>query len=483
MFAERSSQQHDNFAAMPSGHQGRCVSAFVLFCLGMIAFGPTAERAFGQAPAGKQTNPSSARELYSKAAAALVSKDLPRATTMLTQLVEQHPEDEMAPLAAMRLAQCYMSSAQTSEAITVLEKWLPELAKSTKSRTLDPAAELDAQALLARAYFTTARYDRVIQLSQQLQSIASGGTVLSEGQRRALDQVKSFATAATQRREANQAGPLREAARLTREKRFASAQAELDKVDASLLGPDWKWRYHVLCAQSQLGQGHAPKATEQLNLIDLNRLQPKEQAVVRTLRMEAALASGALSAAEKELDALSTVAPADPEQAATLELRRTELALLHKDRQAVERMARAAKEKYPNFSSLHEFDLMLARNLLARIEFDEARQILYAIIDHAPATDASAVPRAQWLLGESYLLSQDYPRAISEYCRVIENRNAGVWTESSLIQRAKCYELVGQPREAQRDYERLATEFPNSTLNADAKARLSQLGVGQGNLK
>ena len=439
--------------------------------------------ASAQTPTGKldtlPAQPSTARELYSQAAKALVAKDIAQATAALTSLIEQYPQDEMAPLAAMRLAQCHLGSAKSTEAIAILEKWLPELAKSTKARTLDPVAELDAQAMLGKAYLMTAQYDRVIELAKRLSALAANPAALSEGQQRALQQLNGYASAAVQRRAAGQAGYLREAARLVREKRYAPAQSELDKVDVSLLGADWSWRYSVLRAQCQLGSGQPSQATEELNRIELAALQPKEQSVVRMLRMEAALASGAHAAAEKELQALSASAQTDSHQAATLDLRRAELALMRKDRKTVEQLAQVAKAKYPNFESLHEFDLLLARNLLARIEFDEARRILTGLVQSPPANDPTAVPRAQWLLGESYLLSQEYLAAIAEYSRVIQSNRAPLWTESALMQRGKCYEMLGQNAEAESDYNRLMKEFPASSLQADARSRLGQLAPDQ----
>ena len=430
-------------------------------------------------PEARPAQQSTARELYGQAAKALVAKDIAQATVALTSLVEQFPQDDMAPLAAMRLAQCHLSAARSTEAIAVLEKWLPELSKSTKARTLDPAAELDAQAMLGKAYLMTSQYDRVIELSKKSTALAANPAALSEAQQRALQQLAGFASAAIQRRAASEAGYLREAARLVREKQYTLAQVELDKVDVTLLGADWSWRYYVLCAQCQLGSGHATGATEQLDHIELASLQPKEQSVVRMLRMEAALASGAHAAAEKELEALSATAQTDAHQAATLDLRRAELALLRKDRSTVEQLARAAKAKYPNFESLHEFDLLLARNLLARIEFDEARRVLTSLVQSPPARDPTGVPRAQWLLGESYLLSQEYQSAIAEYSRVIDGNRAPLWTESALMQRGKCYEMLGHTAEAQSDYNRLMKAFPTSSLQADARSRLGQLASGQ----
>ncbi len=433
-----------------------------------------AQAAPAQSPDLKFPKPKTARDLYTQAAGALLSKDIPQATTALSKLVEQFPEDELAPLAAMRLAQCGIASAKYQETIVLLEKWIPELSKSSKARLLDPGVELEAQALLARAYLMTMQYDRVLELVEKVATAEAEKLATSEGQLRALQQIKSFGTAATQRRAAGQAAPLREAAKLVREKRFALAQAELDKVDASLLGADWKWRYRVLNAQCQIGLGKPQPALKELGLIDLAALQPKEQAVVHMLQMEAALAAGSLAIAENELNALSGTAVNDPHQAATLELRRTELALLRKDRDKVDQLASAAKTKYPNFELLHEFDLLRARNMLARIEFDEAQQILNRIIQSPPAHDTTAVPRAQWLLGESYLLSQNYQRAVEYYSQVIDGNQAPTWTESALMQRGKCYEMLGQVAEAQHDYDRLTKEYPASSLSADARARLNQ---------
>lgn len=458
------------------------MNPFVLLCAACSVLGltnTTHAQATDTGPTQATTiQATTARELYGQAAKALVAKDIPQATAALTKLIDQFPQDEMAPLAAMRLAQCHMSSAHNTDAIAVLEKWIPELSKSTRARTLDPAAEWEAQAMLARAYLATAQYERVLELAKQMNSLTANPAALSEGQRRAYEQIQSFATAATQRRAAGQAGYLREAARLVREKQFAPAQTELDKVETSLLGADWKWRYHVLRAQCQLGIGKASQAESELDHIALKDLQPKEQALVRMLRMEAALAAGKLTVAQQELEALSPTAQNDWQQSATLDLRRAELALLRKDRATVERLAKSARDKYPKFESLHEFDLLLARNSLARIEFDEARQILHAIVHAPPVSDPTAVPRAQWLLGESYLLSQDYQRAIDEYSHVITSGRAPVWTESALMQRGKCYEMLGQAKQAQDDYNRLTQEFPASSLQNDAQARLAQLTTG-----
>ncbi len=477
MFAQRhSTHPHTSWPRCRAWHPS--TRALALLSLALAGHVGGQSQLIAQTSDSVQAKSLSARELYGQAARALVAKDVAQAAVALSQLIETYPQDEMAPLAAMRLAQCQMSAGQTSQAIAVLEKWLPELAKSTKSRTLDPSAELDAQALLARAYLLNAQYDKAIELAKQADALAANPKTLSDAQQRAVQQIQSISSAAASRREAGQATALREAARLVREKRFEPAQAELKKVDTALLGPDWLWRYHVLCAQCQLGVGQATAATEQLNRIELAKLQPKEQAVVRVLRMEAALGTGRLSDAEKELAALDVVAPTDSQQAATLDLRRAELALLRKDRRSVDQLARSARQKYPNFESLHEFDLMLARNCLACVEFEEARQILTRIIEQPPVRDPSAVPRARWLLGESYLLSQDYQKAIEYYSQVIEGNQALHWTESALLQRGRCYESLGQTAAALADYRRLADQFPKSSLRGDAQTRLSQLSGG-----
>ncbi|MCC6510208.1 MAG: tetratricopeptide repeat protein [Pirellulaceae bacterium] len=425
----------------------------------------------------------SARQLYSQAARALLAKDLPQATLELSRLIGEHPQDELAPLAAVRLAECHLANGKRQEAISVLEHWLPEVSRSTQAKTLDPAVHLKAHYHLARAYMLADDHLQVVTICEEQLTLYPNRDHLTEVETRALQQLDSLATQARQRQIEVQATHLRAAATDVSHKQYAQARLQLDKVQLNLLSPAWSWRYQVLLSQCELGSGNPKAAATELAKIDLSALSAsgamsaQEQLAVRMIRLDAAMASGAFVEAQHEIDALSSAAVDDARHGPAIALRAVELAMLRKDRELADRLARAAKQAFPTYQALHEFDLLLARNALARIEFAEARHILQELISHPPVDDRTAVPRAQWLLGESYFLSQDYQRAISEYSHVIDGHQAPLWTESALMQRGKCYELLGQSQSAITDYQHLTSTLPNSALRADAQARLNELGV------
>jgi outer membrane protein assembly factor BamD (BamD/ComL family) len=416
------------------------------------------------------------RELYTRAATALLAKNVDQASAELSQLIELHPTSDLAPLAAIRLAECHLASSKWTEAIAILDHWLPELTKSTQARTLEPAAPVKAQALLGRAYLMSGQYNQLAALHESQKASYPDRSKLSEAEAKALAQLDTLLTQARQKQEEAQAVLLRAAAAAVKDKQFAIADKQLEQVTESLLSPTWLWRYQVLRAQCALGQNDPSTALETLATITLNELTAAEQATIHMVRLDAAIALGKLSQAQESIDTLLSLGGDDPRQGPLIALRAVELAMLRKDRSLAEQLATAAKAKYPKFESLHEFDLLLARNALARVEFGQARNILNSVLQSPPANDPTAVARAKWLLGESYLLSQDFAQAIGYYTQVIETNQPSPWLESSLMQRAKCYQQAGDLPQAISDYQRLVREFPRSDLRAEALVELQQLG-------
>ncbi|MGN6136196.1 MAG: tetratricopeptide repeat protein [Aureliella sp.] len=418
---------------------------------------------------------SEARELYQRAAAALLSKNLPVAAAELAKLVESHPEDELAPLAALRLAECHLAQSDAAAASELLETWLPKLSQSPRTVALEPTAVLRAHYIRARADFAAEKYDLVMKVAREQADVHARRSSVTAAENGLLDQLRDLADQASRRREQALGAQLRSAADQVRNKQYSEALCTLEPCDPDSLSPAWRWRYHVLHAQCLLGQGDAAAALEELDGIALAKLTEQERSAVCMACLEAALAAQKLDRAQAEIDALAATAKNDEQLAATVALRAVEVAMLRKDRQQVRRLAEAAKEAYPKFAALYEFDLLLARNAIAQIEFAEARQILSAIIQSPPTGDPTAVPRAQWLLGESYFLSRDYARALVAYTAVIDDGSAPAWTETALIQRGKCYELLSEPEAARADYERLLEQFPRSSQAAAVRQLLAEL--------
>lgn len=418
-----------------------------------------------------------ARQLYMRAAAALEAKDVPAAAAELAKLIEQYPEDELAPRAALGLAECHLAQGDSAAAIRVLDAWMPKLASSAHTHALDPTAKLRAQLVRVHAYFLADKPDEVMKIAREQADIYRGLGAISPAEKTILAQIEAIAQQAAKQSKQSQTQPLRSAGELARAGRYAEAQLLLDQCRPEQLEAAWLWRYRLLHAQCLINTDEPAAALEELDQIKLDSLTDPECTAVRMACLDAAMALQEHRRAQNEINALTILVRRDATLAPTVALRAVEVATLRKDRQTARRLALAAKESYPNFSATHEFDLLLARNAMASVEFEEARQILSALIASPPEHDPSAVLRAQWLLGESYFLSQDYRRAIAAYTAVIDSSSVPAWTEAALMQRGKCYELLGELAWAGADYRRIAQEFAQSSFAGLARDRLS--GIDQ----
>lgn len=415
-----------------------------------------------------------AREFYKRAAVALLSKNVTMASVELGQLVEKYPDDPLAPLAALRLAECQLSQGNPKTAIETLEKWIPKFAESPKTLLIEPACALRAHLVLARAHLAADNLKEAIEIGTLQCELYSQRNDLPQLERGLLEQLNAVIKQAAKNQDHRQAVHLRTAAELVRKKSFNDALSALNKCDLGSLGPSWQWRYHVLKAQCLQGNGDASGSLLELDKIAQRSLNPSERIAVRMACLDSALGSGQIKRAQTELTELEKAVEGDQQLGPTIALRAVEVATLSKNRDEARKKAQAARKAYPNYASLHEFDLLLARNAIANIEFDEARKILRSVIDSAPGGDDTAVPRAQWLLGESYFLSRQYTQAIAAYTSAIDG-NHSVTTELALMQRGKCFELQGDFVSASADYQRLLREYSQSRQSALATSRLAEI--------
>jgi TolA-binding protein len=90
-------------------------------------------------------------------------------------------------------------------------------------------------------------------------------------------------------------------------------------------------------------------------------------------------------------------------------------------------------------------------------------------------SEAGLRGRAQWLIGETHFLQQDFAGAIEAYRRVEGIDPGGMWVSASLIQAGKSFEQLGRTREAAVCYGNLLGRFAN-TPHADlARRRLAAI--------
>ncbi len=92
------------------------------------------------------------------------------------------------------------------------------------------------------------------------------------------------------------------------------------------------------------------------------------------------------------------------------------------------------------------------------------------IVAAAPRPSQTAV-MAQWMIGESYLLQEQFARAVSEYAKV-DAYPFPRWQAAALLQAGKCHERLDAWRSAAECYERLLQKFPECELADEARTRL-----------
>lgn len=119
-------------------------------------------------------------------------------------------------------------------------------------------------------------------------------------------------------------------------------------------------------------------------------------------------------------------------------------------------------------------NLLDAELAIRRLQLPAARSRLESVI-RAGETDSGLRARAQWLIGETYFLQQDFPQAIEAYRRVEGIDSSGIWVAASLIQAGKAFEQLGRTREAAVCYWGLVNRFGDSAHAALARRRLAAI--------
>ena len=238
-------------------------------------------------------------------------------------------------------------------------------------------------------------------------------------------------------------------------------------------------RFRILWSELEMAQGNASRSLEVLpSDKDLAKLDKTQQIAVRFSRAEAAAQAGKHALALGELRWLSEYAqrvPNEPSWAVTVALRQCELLLKTKDYAKLTAVIEDAKKRFSKFERLHEFDYLLARAAMLQIEFDQARGHLRAISESAAAKSTSAAARAQWMLGETYFLEQNFREAIIAYEQVTEqpeSQSLQPWQTLALMQTAKCYELLSRSSEALEAYHRVVVITKDEKIRQEAAARI-----------
>lgn len=107
--------------------------------------------------------------------------------------------------------------------------------------------------------------------------------------------------------------------------------------------------------------------------------------------------------------------------------------------------------------------------------YDSAIEGFRELIQQYPdSPDAAA---AQFWVAQSFNLKKDCRSAVPEYRRFVENYRSADDRDEGLYMLGWCYNDIGQRADAQRTYEQLIAEYPDSTWAIMARQRLEGMGV------
>ncbi|MCY2981287.1 MAG: tetratricopeptide repeat protein [Planctomycetota bacterium] len=156
-------------------------------------------------------------------------------------------------------------------------------------------------------------------------------------------------------------------------------------------------------------------------------------------------------------------------------LRTAELLALKKEWDQAEEIVLRIRNDFPKCNRSCEVDYLFARCLISKADFDAARKVLDTLTRSIDNTPAELLARANWMVGETYLLQRKYEAARNAYQQVLKIPKQNHWHSAALLQIGQCCEATQDTQGARNAYSQIANEFGESPFASLAKQRLSLL--------
>jgi TolA-binding protein len=132
------------------------------------------------------------------------------------------------------------------------------------------------------------------------------------------------------------------------------------------------------------------------------------------------------------------------------------------------------QQKLPQAPLAYQLEEVVGRAYKQQAEWDKAREAFARVIADPAAFRTETAAKSQFLIGETYLLQENWAEAFLAYQKVYASYAFPEWQAEALLQSGKCDEQQGQWAEAAKTYRRLLDEFPNYARSAEAKQRLDE---------
>lgn len=132
------------------------------------------------------------------------------------------------------------------------------------------------------------------------------------------------------------------------------------------------------------------------------------------------------------------------------------------------------KQKLPAATLNYQADEILGRTLKQQAKFPEAREALERVIAAPAAFRTETAAKSQFLIAETWLLQEKWKEAFLAYQKVYASYAYPEWQAAALLQSGACDEHLGNWKDAVMTYQRLLTEFPNSSHVEEARKKLAE---------
>lgn len=404
--------------------------------------------------------------------ATAIMRDRPRdAAVKLTEFLEKFPDHADASRATRACVECYKQADMQDEAKAMQTKLLKRWPESTAALEIiqshrETAPDLVPQSV-ADWLMDQAKSDRVVVFDVSM-------TVLSLQIASARQDIKAWGALVEHLAKIDQSG---QAVSDTLSKLSQSSPADAERLATRMIAPqeeqavtpqgreaacrwaarDQRWSMLAFASEGESLDQDVKSRTE-----TVERLMA--EALVQTGRTADALPWwNHLIETHEATDFATLIRCAEAETAVG---RDAELA---KKRIAAARTA-AGKDQF----QLTLVNLLDAEMAIRRTRFDEARAHLESVVRESD-TDAGIRGRAQWLIGETHYLQQEFALAIEAYRRVEGIDPGGIWVPAALVQAGKSFEQLGRQREASLCYGHLLSRFADTTHAALARRRMAAL--------
>jgi TolA-binding protein len=194
------------------------------------------------------------------------------------------------------------------------------------------------------------------------------------------------------------------------------------------------------------------------------------------LRADVAYRSADYEAAAQRFDVLASKIKGRKERWVPLvPLRRAQVFAQQKRWTDARAVASAISKDYPDFDQQYEVDYLLGRCHAAEADLKAARECFQKVVRSPNGSKTETAAMAQWMIGETYFLQEQYSAAVREYLRVEVLYAYPRWQAAALLQAGKCYEQMGGWNDAAETYGRLLKLYPQTDFAGEARERLQSV--------